>query len=190
MRFFQRARRFLVPLCRLCARARHPVTHTSATYASVTHASDPPTLSIHPRFRSTHASHPPTLPAPDGLRGCARALGRRCGSFLEDLASMDVSVVVPLLIEKIALARRKNGAAALIGAQVCRHTPLPGVPRRAQACPGVPGRAHTRHCLDCPGEPTRPGVEVLLELLRLRRSQPAAAAAAAAPAVLRPLWPA
>eukprot|EP00966_Prymnesium_polylepis_P039574 918174-Prymnesium_polylepis.1 len=85
---------------------------------------------------------------------------------------MDVSVVVPLLIEKIALARRKKGAAALIGAQVCRHTPLPGVPRRAQACPGVPGRAHTRHCLDCPGEPTRPGVEQQQHPLCSARSGP------------------
>jgi len=41
-----------------------------------------------------------------------------CGSFLEDLASMDVSVVVPLLIEKIAQSKRKKGAAKLIGAQV------------------------------------------------------------------------
>jgi myosin heavy subunit len=32
-----------------------------------------------------------------------------CGGFLEDLASMDVAVVVPLLVRKIAESKRKKG---------------------------------------------------------------------------------
>jgi len=38
-----------------------------------------------------------------------------CGTFLEDLAAMDPAVVVPLLTAKIAQAKRKSGASALIG---------------------------------------------------------------------------
>ena len=38
-----------------------------------------------------------------------------CGTFLEDLAAMDPAVVVPLLTEKIAQAKRKTGAAKLVG---------------------------------------------------------------------------
>jgi len=41
-----------------------------------------------------------------------------CGSFLEDLASMDPAVVVPLLIEKIAASKRKAAAAMLVGQKV------------------------------------------------------------------------
>ncbi len=38
-----------------------------------------------------------------------------CGTFLEDLAAMDPTVVVPLLTEKIAQSKRKKGASHLIG---------------------------------------------------------------------------
>eukprot|EP00325_Prymnesiales_sp_UTEX-LB-985_P020714 CAMPEP_0174733188 /NCGR_PEP_ID=MMETSP1094-20130205/60818_1 /TAXON_ID=156173 /ORGANISM="Chrysochromulina brevifilum, Strain UTEX LB 985" /LENGTH=1727 /DNA_ID=CAMNT_0015935811 /DNA_START=13 /DNA_END=5196 /DNA_ORIENTATION=+ len=41
-----------------------------------------------------------------------------CGTFLEDLAAMDPLVVVPLLTEKIAQAKRKSGAAKLVGNSV------------------------------------------------------------------------
>mmetsp|Transcript_64144 Transcript_64144/g.106620 ORF Transcript_64144/g.106620 Transcript_64144/m.106620 type:complete len:1736 (-) Transcript_64144:276-5483(-) len=37
-----------------------------------------------------------------------------CGGFLEELSSMDPTVVVPLLVEKIAQSKRKKGAADLI----------------------------------------------------------------------------
>lgn len=38
-----------------------------------------------------------------------------CGVFLEDLASMDTAVVVPLLVAKIAESKRKKGAEKVIG---------------------------------------------------------------------------
>ena len=38
-----------------------------------------------------------------------------CGVFLEDLASMDTAVVVPLLVAKIAESKRKKGAEKIIG---------------------------------------------------------------------------
>jgi len=38
-----------------------------------------------------------------------------CGGFLEDLASMDTAVVVPLLVAKIAESRRKKGAEKIVG---------------------------------------------------------------------------
>ena len=38
-----------------------------------------------------------------------------CGTFLEDLAAMDPAVVVPLLTEKIAQAKRKAGAGTMVG---------------------------------------------------------------------------
>jgi len=38
-----------------------------------------------------------------------------CGTFLEDLAGMDPKVVAPLLTEKIAQAKRRKGAGALVG---------------------------------------------------------------------------
>ena len=38
-----------------------------------------------------------------------------CGGFLEDLATMDTAVVVPLLVRKIAESKRKKGAERIIG---------------------------------------------------------------------------
>jgi len=41
-----------------------------------------------------------------------------CGTFLEDLAAMDTAVVIPLLTEKIAQAKRRKGAGMLVGSAV------------------------------------------------------------------------
>ena len=41
-----------------------------------------------------------------------------CGAFLEDLATMDPLVVVPLLTEKMAASKRKRAASAMVGNNV------------------------------------------------------------------------
>lgn len=79
-----------------------------------------------------------------------------CGGFLEDLASMDVAVVVPLLVRKIAESKRKKGEP-----RARRAHPRPGVRcRRGDRAPPEPrlphARPHACHPLAICSTPTAP----------------------------------